>query len=47
MRQPMAQSDAAAHMDWYRIETERAYLRPAVPYSHKAVLGTVWFSLFG
>ena len=25
----MAQSDAAAYMDWYRIETERAYLRPA------------------
>ena len=24
----MAQSDAAAYMDWYRIETERAYLRP-------------------
>ncbi|NDH11288.1 MAG: hypothetical protein EBY44_06090, partial [Actinobacteria bacterium] len=23
-----AQSDAAAYMDWYRIETERAYLRP-------------------
>ena len=25
----VAQSDAAAYMDWYRIETERAYLRPA------------------
>ncbi len=25
----LAQSDAAAYMDWYRIETERAYLRPA------------------
>ena len=24
----MAQSDASAYMDWYRIETERAYLRP-------------------
>jgi len=24
----LAQSDAAAYMDWYRIETERAYLRP-------------------
>ena len=24
----MAQSDAAAYMDWYRIESERAYLRP-------------------
>ena len=24
----IAQSDAAAYMDWYRIETERAYLRP-------------------
>jgi crotonobetainyl-CoA:carnitine CoA-transferase CaiB-like acyl-CoA transferase len=24
----MAQSDAAAYMDWYRIETELAYLRP-------------------
>ena len=24
----VAQSDAAAYMDWYRIETERAYLRP-------------------
>ena len=25
----VAQSDASAYMDWYRIETERAYLRPA------------------
>ncbi len=25
----IAQADAAAYMDWYRIETERAYLRPA------------------
>ncbi|TVR26239.1 MAG: CoA transferase [Ilumatobacter sp.] len=25
----IAQSDAAAYFDWYRIETERAYLRPA------------------
>ncbi|MGH0028463.1 MAG: CaiB/BaiF CoA transferase family protein [Myxococcota bacterium] len=24
----MAQSDASAYMDWYRIESERAYLRP-------------------
>jgi len=24
----MAQSDAAAYMDWYRIESERAYMRP-------------------
>ncbi|MEZ4331449.1 MAG: CoA transferase [Myxococcota bacterium] len=24
----LAQSDASAYMDWYRIETERAYLRP-------------------
>jgi len=24
----LAQSDAAAYMDWYRIESERAYLRP-------------------
>jgi len=24
----MAQSDASAYMDWYRIETEQAYLRP-------------------
>ena len=24
----VAQSDAAAYMDWYRIESERAYLRP-------------------
>lgn len=24
----MAQSDASAYMDWYRIETERAYMRP-------------------
>ena len=24
----IAQSDASAYMDWYRIETERAYLRP-------------------
>ncbi len=24
----LAQSDTAAYMDWYRIETERAYLRP-------------------
>ena len=24
----MAQSDASAYLDWYRIETERAYLRP-------------------
>ena len=24
----LAQSDAAAYLDWYRIETERAYLRP-------------------
>ncbi len=24
----VAQSDASAYMDWYRIETERAYLRP-------------------
>lgn len=24
----MAQNDAAAYMDWYRIESERAYLRP-------------------
>lgn len=24
----LAQSDAAAYMDWYRIETHRAYLRP-------------------
>ncbi len=24
----IAQSDAAAYMDWYRIESERAYLRP-------------------
>lgn len=24
----MAQADASAYMDWYRIETERAYLRP-------------------
>jgi len=25
----IAQADASAYMDWYRIETERAYLRPA------------------
>ena len=25
----VAQSDASAYLDWYRIETERAYLRPA------------------
>jgi len=25
----LAQSDASAYMDWYRIESERAYLRPA------------------
>ncbi len=25
----MAQSDASAYLDWYRIETERAYLRPS------------------
>jgi crotonobetainyl-CoA:carnitine CoA-transferase CaiB-like acyl-CoA transferase len=24
----LAQSDASAYLDWYRIETERAYLRP-------------------
>jgi len=24
----MAQSDASAYMDWYRIESERAYIRP-------------------
>jgi len=24
----IAQSDASAYMDWYRIETERAYRRP-------------------
>lgn len=27
-RLELAQADAAAYMDWYRIETERAYLRP-------------------
>jgi crotonobetainyl-CoA:carnitine CoA-transferase CaiB-like acyl-CoA transferase len=28
-RMEVAQSDAAAYFDWYRIETERAYQRPA------------------
>ena len=28
-RLELAQSDASAYMDWYRIETERAYRRPA------------------
>lgn len=28
-RMEIAQSDAAAYFDWYRIETERAYQRPA------------------
>jgi crotonobetainyl-CoA:carnitine CoA-transferase CaiB-like acyl-CoA transferase len=35
-RLEVAQSDAAAYFDWYRIETERAYLRPEAEVSGNA-----------
>jgi crotonobetainyl-CoA:carnitine CoA-transferase CaiB-like acyl-CoA transferase len=37
----VAQSDAAAYFDWYRIETERAYQRPEVEVSGNASDGGV------